>query len=193
MSQPAVNKSANEITDRLRALTDAEWMKLRLIARYHCNGRGLGHWTEPTDLLQEALLRTLDGSRNCPSGVAVIKFLDGVMRSLADGEWEKHSKRPVLVAIAGHGGEPGIAPDPVDVRPDSEKALLYTQARQRLIDLFKDDAEAQIIVEGMMDGMDGQELRDLTELDPVAYDSKRRLIRRRINKDLANGEPDATR
>lgn len=193
MSQPAVNKPANEIKDLLRALTDAEWMKLRLIARCHCNWRGLGRWTEPDDLLQEALLRTLDGSRNCPSDITVIKFLDGVMRSLADGEWEKHSRRPVLVAIVGHGGEPGIAPDPADVRPDSEKSLLYTQARQRLIDLFKNDAEAQIIVEGMMDGMDGQELRDLTELDPIAYDSKRRLIRRRINKDLANGETDATR
>jgi hypothetical protein len=33
-----------------------------------------------------------------------------------------------------------------------------------------------------MEGMRGEDLRALTDLDPTAYESKRRLIRRRIEK-----------
>jgi hypothetical protein len=39
----------------------------------------------------------------------------------------------------------------------------------------------------MMDDMAGEELRELTGLDKVAYDSKRKAIRRKIAKHYPNG------
>ena len=37
-----------------------------------------------------------------------------------------------------------------------------------LLDLFEDDPTAQIILEGIMEVMEGEELRELTELDVTA-------------------------
>ena len=44
------------------------------------------------------------------------------------------------------------------------------------------DQLARDIVEGTMEDMAADELRELIGLGPTAYDSKRRLIRRRIDK-----------
>ena len=48
---------------------------------------------------------------------------------------------------------------------------------------------AQVIVEGIMEGQRGEDLRALTDLDPTAYQSKRRLIRRRIAKLIRKPKP----
>ena len=59
--------------------------------------------------------------------------------------------------------------------------------KQVILDLFEDDLVAQTIVEGDMDGIEGEELRSLTGLDLKAFASKRRLIRRRINGKFPKG------
>jgi hypothetical protein len=44
------------------------------------------------DLLQEAILRSCDGNRNCPKGLSVVHFLSGVMRSIRSQwmeEWQR--------------------------------------------------------------------------------------------------------
>ena len=56
-----------------------------------------------------------------------------------------------------------------------------------LLSLFEDDEIGQVILEGMMEGVEGEELRKVTDLDNTAYQSKRRLIRRRIDKKLPKG------
>jgi RNA polymerase sigma-70 factor (ECF subfamily) len=38
------------------------------------------------------------------------------------------------------------------------------------------------MLEGIMEGIAGEELRSLTQLSQTQFDSKRRLIRRRIDK-----------
>jgi hypothetical protein len=47
-----------------------------------------------------------------------------------------------------------------------------------------DDPAAEVIVEGLMEGMRGEDLRTLTDLEQTVYQSKRRLIRRRIERFL---------
>jgi hypothetical protein len=59
--------------------------------------------------------------------------------------------------------------------------------REAIIKLFDDDQDAQIIVEGMMEDMDGEDLRELTDLDKKEFASKRRLVRRRIDKAFPEG------
>jgi hypothetical protein len=56
-----------------------------------------------------------------------------------------------------------------------------------ILSLFADDEIARLIVEGDMDDMEACEIRDLTGLDEKAYASKRRLIRRRIDKAYPKG------
>ena len=197
----AALRTPNEIAHAIQDLSDADWTRLgRVAALYARNGR-----IEPDDLLQEAFRRALDGRRNCPVHIHPVKFLAEAMRSIADGELEKSGvrprsvaddesqkgeARPRLVPIANHGGDE-TAVDPPDPALDPEQragsAEEAAAMRVCLLSLFEDDEIAQVILEGMMEGIEGEELQELTDLDNTAYQSKRRLIRRRINKKYPEG------
>ena len=74
--------------------------------------------------------------------------------------------------------------------PRHEEQLAAAEDRkQRIVALFGDDPVAQVIVEGIMEGTRGEDLRALTDLDPTAYQSKRRLILRRIAKLTRKPKP----
>ncbi len=174
-----------EIAAAIRAFSPAQWARLRAIAgHYHA----LGCPMEAKDLLQEAFRRALD-ERSCPVSVDIVRFLDLAMRSIRDGELKRAKRRPVLVSPSPAEGAP--APDAIDPAPNAEERLTAAdedgareRERQEVIGLFADDLAAQVIVEGMMEGTRGEDLRALTDLDPTAYQSKRRLIRRRIEKAI---------
>jgi RNA polymerase sigma-70 factor (ECF subfamily) len=140
------------------------------------------------DLLQEAFRRALD-ARNCPVSVDIVRFLAEAMRSIRDGELKRAKRRPVLVSRPPKGGERAQVLEPIDPAPNAEERLaaadeesVRERKRQEVIGLFADDLAAQVIVEGIMEGTRGEDLRTLTDLDPTGYESKRRLIRRRIEK-----------
>ena len=190
----------DEFACGIRDLSDADWVRLRKVAVICARNPGI----EADDLLQEAFHRALNGRRNCPVHVDLVRFLAEAMRSIADGELEKSGVRrrrnddetrkreapPRLVPIANHGGDE-TAVDPPDPGLDPEQRAGSGEEaaamRACLVSLFEDDEIAQVILEGMMEGIDGEELRQLTELDNTAYQSKRRLIRRRIEKRFPKG------
>lgn len=182
----AATRTPDEIADAIKDLSDADWVRLRKVSVIYARHRLI----EPDDLLQEAFRRALDGSRNCPIHVDPVKFLAEAMRSIADAESQKAQARPQLVPIANHGGEEAVF-NPPDPAPSPEKSAESAQEaaalQERLLSLFEDDEIAQVIVEGIMEGMTGEELRELTDLDSTAYQSKRKLIRRRIDKRLPEG------
>lgn len=180
----AAARSRDEIADAVRAFPDADWARLKKVARYYANGRPI----EPDDLLQEGLLRAID-SRVCPSHVDVVKFVAEAIRSIAHGEAEKVEHKLELVPKASQD-----LPEALDVRdptPTAEEALLSEERaatiRNAVLALFDDDPQARDIVEGTMEDMTADELRELTGLGSTAYDSKRRLIRRRVDKAYPEG------
>ena len=86
------------------------------------------------------------------------------------------------------------AEDPADPTPNVEERSAaeedsIVERKQQVIALFDGDPVAQVIVEGIMEGQRGEDLRALTDLDPTAYQSKRRLIRRRIAKLIRKPKP----
>lgn len=178
--------SREEIEEAIRSLPVAGWVRLRKIAVMFCQRRPL----DADDLLQEVFARAIDGSRRCPRSVGIVKFLAEAMHSIASDAMKTLSRHPELRAVPLIADD-GLAFDPPDCRPNAEQELGDTQEtaqmKQRLLDLFVDDAVAQVMIEGMMEGMDGEELRVLVELDSTAFASKRRLIRRRIAKAFPDG------
>ena len=128
----------------------------------------------------------MDGGRNGPAHVSVVKFLAEAMRSLSHAAKETAANQPQLGPVANHSTVE-TAVDPPDPAPDAEENLQGNQEIAATLALFNDAETAQIILEGMMEGMRGEELKELTDLDETAYQTKRRLIRRRITKGLAEG------
>jgi len=184
--QVVATRSRDEIASAIRLLTAADWARLKLVARKYANGRPI----EPDDLLQEAMQRAMDG-RVCPAHVDVVKFLAEAMRSIAHGETEKVEQKLVLVPVSKTGDYPAEALAVADPEQSVEERMMSEQNatafRRDVLALFDDDPQARDIVEGSMEDMTAEELRELTGLSQTAYDSKRRLIRRRIDKAFPQG------
>ena len=171
--------TAEELRAAIEGFTDLEWHRLHRIAASWARR----HRVEPRDLLQECLVRVLEGSRPWPLNVPIHHFLSGVIRSIGS-DWNKARRRRPEVHLISDDGQ--LIYDPPDDRLNSEAAIKEIQEGQRvkkaILALFEDDLAAQTIVEGDMENMEGEELRNLTGLDLNAFASKRRLIRRRIDK-----------
>lgn len=180
-------RQPHEISDALGSLDSLGWARLRKIAAVlAAGGRG-----KEDELLQETMLRVLDGGRPWPQGVPLMSFLAGVMKSVAHGQRAKVARSPTRRAASLYDGSGALMIDMADAGPTPEEALAEEQAagrlRQRVAGAFEGDFDAQMLVEGMLDGLEGEPLRALTGLDMTAYASKRRLIRRRLTKLQAEG------
>jgi DNA-directed RNA polymerase specialized sigma24 family protein len=184
--QGAAVRSRAEIESAICAFTNADWARLRSIAHAYALPRRIG----AEDLLQEALLRTLD-TRKCPTGVDVVRCLAQIMRSLAHGEIEKAKSRPAIASPARSDDPQAALLNLRDPSPSAEEEMIaretYADIHRGIKALFDDDPEAWVIVVGIMEGLSAAELRDLSGLGETAYDSKRKLIRRRINKAFPEG------
>jgi DNA-directed RNA polymerase specialized sigma24 family protein len=184
--------SRDEIAEAIRLFTHADWARLRKVAKkynYCCS-------IDPDDLVQEACLRAFeDGEdrkgRKCPRNVSVVRFLAEAVRSIANGEREKMQAEPIVVEIAPCGDESDRAVDLKDSGMNPEQQLVSLETlvaiRAECLALFKDDQQAYDMLEGIMEGFSIQELRDLVNLDQTAYESKRKLIRRRLDSRYPNG------
>jgi hypothetical protein len=171
-----------ELRKAINALPPGDWLRLHKVARALRRNAAF----EPEDLMQEAFQRALDGSRQCPRDVDVTRFLAGVMRSIAS-DWSKARKRrPELSLLAPTGALSEVVVQVRDMSPDAQEQLTRDQEMASLVtallDLFADDSVAQYMLIAIMDGAIGEELRSRTRLSRSEFASKRRLIRRRIDK-----------
>jgi DNA-directed RNA polymerase specialized sigma24 family protein len=187
MSEPVCSVlSPDEIVTAIRALSTASWNRLRRLATVFCRGRPI----EPEDLLQETFARAIEGLRSCPRDVDIVRFLAGAMRSIASSTMKVVSRQPEFQA-APLIDDDGLALDPPDWRPTVEQHAISeeetAEIERVILDLFSDDVTARVMVEGIMEGMDGEDLRDVTDLTKTGFASKRRLIRRRIEKAFPEG------
>lgn len=181
-------RSPDEIAALIRALTDAQWVRLRKASGYFA-------WVyelDGNDLLQEAFCRALAGRRKCPRDVDFIKFLVDAMRSIANGEADKVENKIDVVPVTQPGALVEGAVDVKDFQGESkEDAMIDAESdeaiRQALLGLFPTDGQARDLVDGILTGYEGEELRVLTDLDQKGYASKRRLIRRTIDKRYPKG------
>jgi RNA polymerase sigma-70 factor (ECF subfamily) len=78
----SVQSSTKTVAQALAALTRADLVRLKRLAQLRARLLPGLEWDE---LLNEALLRALDGSRRWPEGVPLLAFIAGIMRSLVDG------------------------------------------------------------------------------------------------------------
>jgi DNA-directed RNA polymerase specialized sigma24 family protein len=171
-----------EVKRSISVLTAADWLRLHKVARALCRDAAFG----ADDLLQEAFQRALDGTRQCARTLDIVHFLAGVMRSIAS-DWRKARKRrPEMSLVTEAGSLQDVVLQVRDSAPVADEVLAVNEEAARLkaavLALFIDDGLAQRLLEGIMDGFAGAQLRSLFGLSETEFASKRRLIRRRIDK-----------
>jgi len=181
--------SEGETREALSALSDADMLRLGKISRRFSLGR-----IDPDDLLQRAFVAVLSGARKWPRDIDLMCFMVGTIKSLASSQFKSLNRSPELHLVGAAENDPEedlmetTMPDP---EPNAEQGLISEQETKAIceavLQLFEDDEIAQVIVEGHMDGMLAADLRELTGLDQTAYNSKKRLIRRRIDSAYPEG------
>jgi len=157
--------SPAEALEALKLLSDSQKAALLKAAKAYARIRRTRY--EHEDLLQEAVTRVLEGTRKWPVGVPFMAFMCGAMRGIAwDWRAESQDSDP-------EESEAG--------KPEEGDAIARIDA-QKLLKLFSDDPIAQRLLVGMMEGARGEELWESSGLTRTDYESKRKKIRRRIER-----------
>jgi RNA polymerase sigma-70 factor (ECF subfamily) len=179
--------SIEELSELVAGLGDADMLKLKGAAR----GLVLKCWSDPDDLLNEAIIRSLDGRRSCPRKMKLVAFLFGVMRSVAD-EWLKDRKSEcgeVDETRWGRSAEVDVEALP-DQREGQEAEIIASERRafaasvlKEVMEMFETDEEAWFIVEADLEGrMTPEEICSALGIDRRRYDTARKRIRRGYDK-----------
>jgi len=183
-----VDHTTADVAHAIHALSDAQLVRLKALARLWSRGLpgGLG-WT---DVLNEAIVRVLDGSRPWPPDVPLLAFLSGVMRSICDDQWRR-ARRELLVRVGDltvHLGDRNPSGEEVESSPDPERVLAAAQALAAIHELFAADPCALKIIAGLAEGLTAAEIcrhYDMAERD---YDTARKRMRRALLRcGLAGG------
>src|SRR5947207_12373875 len=123
-SAETVDHTTANVARAIHALSETDLVRLKALARLWSRGLpgGLG-WA---DILNEAIVRVLDGSRPWPPRVPLLAFLSGVMRSICDDQWRK--ARRELLARNGDQCAPCMPSNEAEAAPDPERTLAAAQA-----------------------------------------------------------------
>lgn len=175
--------SQSEVLERFGALTDAELLRVKLVSERLAYGN-----VSPEDLQQEAFRRAIemDKPRRWPKHITLGAFMFGAMRSIMNS-YAGASCRDEEINESDGGFM--LAEKPEAITASFEVGLLEEETaatrRRAILAIFEEDKDAQEVLEGMMAGMRGKELRELADLsqDELA------TVRKRINRGLARAFP----
>jgi hypothetical protein len=196
----------DEPTYHSRADFESAMSKLSLADRMRLNRVGLkysgGSGMSPDDLIAEAYVRAMATTRNWPVGISAVRFMAEAMRSIASGERDsikaEIEARPLPsrstaeaetefltdregVVLEFVRREPSAEQDLIDREDAAAGASKLAKWRADLLAAFEDDFPAQLIVEGMMDGLRGKALQELSGLSSAEFPTKYKKVSRRID------------
>ena len=163
--KPRAEAVPQDVRAALATMPAEDLLRLRAIAKWRA--RSLPPAMSWSDLLHEAVVRALAGTRPWPPGVPLVAFLAGVMRSLCDEQWRRRRLQDALPA-----------PEATNATDDPERAVAATEAIAAIHRLFAADAVATRVITGLLSGMSPGNIRRHYGLSDVEYDTARRRMRR---------------
>jgi DNA-directed RNA polymerase specialized sigma24 family protein len=169
----------SDVRSLLARLSQADRIRLVLVGQRFAFGCAMS----PDDLLQEACSRALAGTRKWRDGLELRAFLAGAMRSIAFDERKKAGTHALDMAVVLDAAEVSIdaqyheAGTGADVESETE-AKETIALLQRLV---KNNDNAALVMEGILDDMKPTEIRAATGLTQTQYDSARTYIHRRLD------------
>lgn len=178
-----------EVDRAIEALTPSELLRLQRFAAFHVRGLGRaarGRTWE--DLLQEALVRTLIGAEATRNGrhwnkdVDFVTYLTGAMRSISSS-WKRQfpEKEAYLTSELPVHDADGQEQSPLETvasgHTSADQRLIEKDEEDRVLTIFKDDAEATQVLQGLLDGLKKNEIVRRYGLDEKKYAAAVKRIR----------------
>ena len=181
--------STSETLAAFKQLSDDELLALRYGANMLINDT---MYSEPADLMHEALFRSLDGRRNWPTHIAFGAFMLMTMRSIVSTEHKKSKK--FLHTAHSFDDLAVVGSDLANSSPSAEEtvmALQMLESAARTVDAAREalegDIEALQILSGMLSGMTSTEMCREFKISKKTFDAARHRFMRRISKDADRG------
>jgi hypothetical protein len=174
-----------EVVAAIRSLTDADGVRLRKVARFRARGlAGLGLGLSADDLLQEAIKRTLGGTRRWRKKVPFVMHLSKTIRSISSHAPDELKDGVVVPASSGEdsdGRHDGVAL--VSLLVDPERAAAVLEQFTKLERKFTDDAEVALVLEGLASGMKGPEIQHDLQITETQYETIMTRLRRGVDRE----------
>lgn len=173
----AVDNTAADVARAIHALSDADLVRLKALARLWT--RGLPDSVGWADVLHEAIARALDGSRKWPPGVPILAFLSGTMRSIRDDLWRRARHESEILVRDEHLAD-ACAPGDEVKSPGPERIVAAAQSLAAVDQLFAGDALALKIITGLAEGLTPPEICKRYGMTEREYDTTRKRMRRAL-------------
>ncbi len=164
-----------EVDRAIEALTSSELLQLQLFA--YVRVRGLGRAARGRtweDLLGEARLRTLIGTRHWNKDVDFVMHLKGAMQSISNS-WKRQFKEKEAHLISelpvhnAEGQEHSPLDDVASGHAGADQLLIEKDEEDRVLTILKDDPEATEVLQGLLDGLRKNEIMPIYGLDEKKY------------------------
>jgi DNA-directed RNA polymerase specialized sigma24 family protein len=172
-----VDNTTVDIARAIRSLSDADLVRLKALARLWA--RGLPGGVGWTDVLHEAIVRALDGSRKWPPEVPILAFLSGIMRSICDDQWRR-ARRELEVLVRGEDLADLCASGDEVKSPSPERVVAAAQSLAAIDRLFACDPLALKIIAGLAEGLTPTEICKRHGMSERQYDTTRKRMRRAL-------------
>lgn len=176
-----VHATCRQILEAFSRLTEADLLALRESARQRCGGT---RFSEPLDLLHEALHLMLEGRRNWPLRVDFPLFLSMTMRSIANAERRRQETRLTVRVSFEEAAEAapwqmGATRSAEDEADAAEQGRICSAVLNRARETLADDARASAVFMGLLDGQSPAALRDSLSMSKKEFDAARHRAMRK--------------
>ncbi len=172
-----VDNTTVDIERAVQLLSDADLVRLKALARLWA--RGLPGGVGWADVLHEAIVRALDGSRKWPPDVPILAFLSGIMRSICDDHWRR-SRRELEVLVRGEDLVDLCASGDEVKSPSPERVVAAAQSLAAIVQLFASDPLALKVIADLAEGLSPSEICKLHGMSQRQYDTTRKRMRRAL-------------
>lgn len=176
--QEDTHLSETDVRSRLNSLSKADLHRL-IQAAHSLNGTVY----TADELVQEAILRTLNGDRKWKKEMDTIPFLYSAMRSIAHAGFKKKSPENKKASVVNENGDDMEITDTLPLAEanliQQEESADIKEKVEKIFAIFENDEEATLLLIGVMDGLSVSEIKDQMKLSETQYESIRKRIRRK--------------
>ena len=178
----ATNSRPPTVAAALAGLSDADFLRLRRFAELRSLRLPMLNWS---DLLNETIVRALDGSRLWPPDVDFMVFMLQSIRSVASEQWRRVQRAPVTREADLPGGSPtdDSRPSLDDLGRDDrnpEREVIAERTLQDIMVIFRTDVRATAVLAGLANGDSPAQIQQRSGMTAIQYASAQRRIRRSL-------------
>ena len=177
-----------QVDKAIKALTDADYKKLMIIAVFYWRNRKLPeHTTEPKELISAAVVATLSGDKKwCRGDVSLIKHLDQAMKNIS-GHWAGKGLRETRAkeALGDLQAVTLQMTDTVSSTVSSRDELRHVQS------IFDGDGPALCLLELKLQEMTMSEIKTELGMSDMEYETVYKRVYRKLKTYKAKEMNDA--